>query len=562
MEIAIYGQRFDGILTKLDALMASPDLKDQNFPKEINDKLAAYRSRGLLSVAFVGEYSAGKTSLISALTGRRDLKISADIATDKCQHYQWHAVHLVDTPGLWTERKDHDQTTMKAIAEADLIVYCLTYSLFDNTTLANFKELAFERNFQQKMFLLVNKMSAEAGDVEIRIEHYKSSLAASLAPIQLRQFPILFCDARDEIDGVDESDDELRALSRFDLLTEALDKFCRDKGELAKLDTSIRMVLDTLDEISTSCQRAEGKDDQYQYLSNQITGVVSRGRRGLRAAMDAEVVALAGKVARMGIGFADRLGSDPALEGDLKLADTKIQAHCDESAKLIQQKADEAIDALQKDFQLAFDSILMKDYMTEDKNSPGASVNRPSNIGASMQKSAAALKRLGDVAGLGSVKGIVSATDASKTLIADGIRTVGKWVGHSFKPWQAANWAKNLINSAPYIGVALSVLSVASDVVSEVETVKNEATLENAKRDLINGFVNAADDIRQSMQGSCTNIVNGIYGQLEDQLAAMKLEYEAELGQHNELIRQVCELRSACTGLMKDIAAGGQSPGG
>lgn len=555
MEIAIYGQRFDGILTQLDALMASPDLKDQHLSKEINDKLAAYRERGVLSVAFVGEYSAGKTSLISALTGRRDLKISADIATDQCKHYQWHAVHLVDTPGLWTERKDHDQTAMKAIAEADLIVYCLTYSLFDTTTLANFNELAFERNFQQKMLLLVNKMSAEAGDVETRIEHYKSSLAASLVPYQLRQFPVLFCDARDEIDGVDESDDELRALSRFDLLTEALDKFCRDKGELAKLDTPIRMVLDTLDQASTSCQRAEGKDDQYLYLSNQITGAVSRGRRGLRAAMDAEVVALAGKVARMGIEFADRLGSDPALEGDLKLADTTIQAHCDESAKRIQMLADGAIDALQKDFQRTFESPIMKDYMASAEQSPGTGVGGPSNIGASMQKSAAALKRLGDVAGVSSVKGFVSATEASKTLIADGIRTVGKWVGHSFKPWQAANWAKNVINAAPYIGVALSVLAVASDVVSEVEAVNNEATLARAKRDLINGIANTAGDIRLNMQGSCAEIVNGIYGQLEDQLAAMKLEYETELGQHNEFIQQVCELRSACTSLLKDIAA-------
>lgn len=156
---------------------------------------------------------------------------------------------------------------------------------------------------------------------------------------------------------------------------------------------------------------------------------------------------------------------------------------------------------------------------------------------------------------MSSVKGFVSATEASKTLIADGIRTVGKWVGHSFKPWQAANWAKNVINAAPYIGVALSVLAVASDVVSEVEAVNNEATLERAKRDLINGFANTAGDIRLNMQGSCAEIVNGIYGQLEDQLAVMKLEHETELGQHNEFIRQVCELRSACTGLLKEIAA-------
>lgn len=555
MEVAVVSQRFDDVVAELRGMLAGPDFQGQSLLTDLDEALANYRERGVLNIAFVGEYSAGKTSLISALTGRRDLKISADIATDVCTEYKWSAVHLVDTPGLWTERKDHDAITLKAISEADLIVYCLTYSLFDNTTLANFKELAFERNYQRKMLLLVNKMSSEAGDVESRIASYRSSLAASLAPHDLNQFPVLFCDARDQIDGVDECDEELKALSRFDILTKALDEFCSKNKELAKLDTPVRMVLSVLDQASISCKRVEGRDDQFLFISNQISGAVARGRKGLRASMDAELMDLTAKVSRLGVDFADRLGSDPSVGAELNAADAKIQRLCDDAAQRLQQMADGAVNALQGEFERTFNGPVMKDYLAIAETTSGFGGGSISSVGASMQKTASALKRIGDAAGLGSVKGFVSATQASKTALADGIRTVGKWVGHSFKPWQAANWAKNVINAAPYIGLALSVLSIASEVVSEVESVKNEVSIEKARQELINGFENTAKDIWLNMQASCSEIINGIYGQLEDQLAQMKAEYEAELGKHNSNMKQIGEMRVACEQLLKDIAA-------
>src|SRR5659263_360122 len=58
----------------------------------------------LLKVVFVGQYSAGKSTIISALTGNRNIKIDADIATDKTTDYPWNGILLTDTPGLWTER--------------------------------------------------------------------------------------------------------------------------------------------------------------------------------------------------------------------------------------------------------------------------------------------------------------------------------------------------------------------------------------------------------------------------------------------------------------------------
>lgn len=148
---------------------------------------------------------------------------------------------------------------------------------------------------------------------------------------------------------------------------------------------------------------------------------------------------------------------------------------------------------------------------------------------------------------------MVSASQASKSGLATGIRTIGKWVGFKFKPWQAANWTKNLTNAVPYIGVALSVLSLASDVASEVEEANNEAKLREAKRDLLNHFNNVAESVSMEIRKASTDAMDGIYGQVEAVLSEMKATYENELGANNATIRNVAILRADCEDLLKLI---------
>ena len=52
----------------------------------------------------------------------------ADIATDKTSSYDWNGIKIIDTPGLFTDRQDHDAITYDAIDKADLLVFSLTYS--------------------------------------------------------------------------------------------------------------------------------------------------------------------------------------------------------------------------------------------------------------------------------------------------------------------------------------------------------------------------------------------------------------------------------------------------
>ncbi|MBV5340714.1 MAG: 50S ribosome-binding GTPase [Deltaproteobacteria bacterium] len=550
---AVHGQRFESILARMGELLAAPALKGTSIAAQLEQDLKEFIQRGFLTIAFVGEYSAGKSSLISALTGRRDLAISADIATDQCREYEWNGVRLIDTPGLWTERKDHDASTYDAIAKADLLVYCLTYSLFDTTTLANFKELAFERNYQTKMLLLVNKMSAEAGDVEDRIHHYTASLQESLAPHDLVKFPLAFCDARDQLDGEDEGDDELKALSRFDLLTELLNKFIETKGATARLDTPLRIVLSALDEVTEACTRDDVSDDQQTYLLKKLSGVVTRQRRALSIKVEGEVSELTHSIHKIGSGFAKDIGVNPELQSELELSQHKIEVLCQQSSDRLQKEIEHAVESLRDEVGKEFESPLMAGFINSASTSFDASAPEITELSASLKKNVAMFKSIAETLGVSASKGVVSAAQASKSGLATGIRTVGKWVGFKFKPWQAANWAKNVSNALPYIGVALSVLSLASDVVSEVEEVNNEAKLREAKRDLLNHFNNIAESVSIESRKSASEAMSEIYGQVEAILSEMKTYHEKELGASNETIRQVASLRAECDDLLNLI---------
>ena len=512
-----------------------------------------FRERGFLTIAFVGEYSAGKSSLISALTGRRDLAISADIATDQCREYEWNGVKLIDTPGLWTERKDHDARTYDAIARADLLVYCLTYSLFDTTTLANFKELAFERNYQTKMLLLVNKMSAEAGDVEQRIEYYTESLEQSFAPHDISQFPIAFCDARDQLDGEDEGDEELKALSRFDQLTTLLNTFIDSKGAIARLDTPLRIVLSSLDEVTESCARDDGRDDQQVHLLKKLTGIVARQRRALSIKVEGEISNLAYSIQKIGSGFAKDIGVNPGLQSDLEQSQYKIEALCQQSSDVLQKEVESAVESLREEMGKEFESPLMADFIGSVNAHIDASDPQTTDLSGSLKKNVAMFKKIADTLGVSTGQSLLTAAQASKSGLATGIRTVGKWVGFKFKPWQAANWAKNLTNAVPYIGVVLSLLSLASDVASEVEEANNEAKLREAKRDLLNHFNNVAESVAIETRKAATDAMDEIYGQVEAVLSEMKTTYENELGANNATIRDVAILRADCEDLLKLI---------
>ena len=80
------------------ALLVSTN--NQDLALRLDAELEAATERKKLCIAFVGQYSSGKSTIISAMTGNKHIKIDANVATDVVSKYDWHDIVLMDTPGI------------------------------------------------------------------------------------------------------------------------------------------------------------------------------------------------------------------------------------------------------------------------------------------------------------------------------------------------------------------------------------------------------------------------------------------------------------------------------
>jgi small GTP-binding protein len=193
------------------------------------------KSAESLTIAFVGQYNAGKSTIISGLTGNRNIRIDADVCTDTVTAYEWEGVRLLDTPGIHAGYPDHDELTYREMDRADLLVFVITNELFDDVIGPHFRELVFERDKSREILLVVNKMDQDPGTPDVK----RPDLEKVTKPLTVDDFGTVFIDALSYLNAQRESDaqdrQELVEISGFGSFVAALNKFVQDRGLLGRL---------------------------------------------------------------------------------------------------------------------------------------------------------------------------------------------------------------------------------------------------------------------------------------------------------------------------------------
>lgn len=566
IQAAIAGETLTRLSTQIrDLLRQSPALGE--ILTSLDSELADFQQRGFLSVAFVGEYSAGKSTIISALTHRRDIRISADVATDRATEYPWNGINVVDTPGLWTENPDHDRTTLDAIRRSDLLVFCLTYTLFDTITLANFQKLAFDENYQRKMLLVLNKMSAESGSDEEKIEAYTASLAESLQPRPLDAFPIFFIDALDYVDGTDRDDAELRQMSRMDSFISGINRFVADRGTMAKLDTPIRIAIGHLDMASDKVLRDEVADDAYAEIISRLGRTVDKNRNAMRATVEETLQTLRSSIGAIGRQLASEVDGELDLTGPAEAAQSKAQALAGAAQEKIQATVESTAASLAKDLGKELQSPLLTAFLkrleqpsvdvdirlsksSTDIRSRVSQLNRVTTA-ISTPVNAALMKGGQSVAGLG-----LTAKTAANTALHKGVLSVGKAMGYKFKGWQAVNIAKNIGKGVAVLGAAVQIASIASEIHGEFQEEGNAKKLLEAKRDIINDFQNFASSNIEELREALISLEATLFNQTEAAITEARKEHEQTVAGGNVIIRSIIGLRQQLHELLALVGAG------
>lgn len=113
-------------------------------------------------------------------------------------------VVLLDTPGIYAGKTDHDEITLDRISKSDLLVFVIPNELFNPQGGAFFSKVANEMQRVGQILLVINKMSRESGSKE----ELSKNILQVIQPYHLNDFYTCFIDADSYLKARNETDKE------------------------------------------------------------------------------------------------------------------------------------------------------------------------------------------------------------------------------------------------------------------------------------------------------------------------------------------------------------------
>ena len=512
---AKYQQRLEQLILKTKKLLLQTANND--LAQKMDAELQEVSERKDLRLAFVGQYSSGKSTIISALTGNKDILIDANIATDKTTEYRWNNIILMDTPGILAGKVEkHDEITKAALKECDLIFYVLTSQLFDDVIFNNFIDLAYNQHLADKMFIVVNKMNMEYGDYAQLVQNYTASLHNTFKErgYDFSAFPIAFIDANDYLEGVKDGDDEFIQVSNFEKFINDLNSFVSSKGLIKKqFDTPVRVLQSYAKDIAIS-EVDQNLAEFYRQFEQRLSISERELKRDVSNVLYSFETDAMTKVSALSSGI-----------GSLGEAEWKVQQ--EELNRALQQSINTTSTKIEKVVEQNYADLLkeVEDFGHRDTlakyissidaklNSPNISIEERNNLNSQKRaldwlKSGAT--KIGDMApGVNGVFGGIS--NASGSQLHNIVLNVGHFFGKSFRPWEAVRWASNIAKVAKF---GIPVVTAGIDIWMQLREEKKEnerlQQIKESKNQFITGY-----------QGE----LNKAKGQFEDYLNTVLKNY-------------------------------------
>ena len=289
---------------------------------------------GKIKLVFVGQYSAGKSSIIKMLTGE-DVAIGAAITTQDSTPYEWNGLEIVDTPGIHTEiRPDHDEITYEQINHAALLIFVITNEGFSQRMGDHFRTLAIDQKRAANMVLVVNKMDRTAlGNVPEQQQVIYEDLKKVTTPHDPKELYVSFVDTASYFKAMQETDERRknRRLERsgHDIFVANLNRFVAQKGVLQKINLPLNTIAAEIRNASGGPSSKE-KADIAAYVETVRYGkkILLDSKRECLEDIDGIIANFKTEMSRHGRETADRLSftKDAQADDENKLSDAQERA--------------------------------------------------------------------------------------------------------------------------------------------------------------------------------------------------------------------------------------------
>lgn len=501
----------------------------QEVVSKLEDKLRQKDAECRLTVAVCGQYSAGKSTLIHALTGDKTIAIGQDVTTSQVTTYPWgENCLLADTPGICAGHMDHDEKSKSYMASADLLVYMVTIQGFDRIVEPDFRKLVLGQ-YPEKSMLLMNKRNEEPEENEANWRKDAETIVGGAEMLKKLRFTII--DAEDYLTGLENNEQILIDKSRFNDFVTELNEFIKEKGLLGKIVSRIDEMNLMLVPVGEDFAHAPIKDEFVRRQKKAILDAIEGCDKAVREAS----IRIRQKVMEMKHRLVGLLADETmnefqtamdsaAIDMDQILAD---QLMADEISAALGELT-EGLEAINVDAAHYDDTILQcaKSLPNFDKFG---------TMDLSLFKSG--------LGGLGKLLGGVT---------KDGVLQVAHFFGHSFKPWGATK----LCNGLKAVGPWLAGISTAIDAVSMVMDKKHQQELEDARRDLASKFDEISEGVADQLKQLKSN-PDYVFAKLQqayDELVEREAELEKQTVRKRELAVAIQDIKSRLDGVRKELS--------
>ena len=566
----------------LDALRMSDDAKIAALMNDI-PTITASDDGPPLTIAFVGQYNAGKSTIISALTKKRDIPIDADVCTDKVTGYDWEeGIRLLDTPGIHAGYPDHDELTYETINKVDLLVFVITSELFDDVIGPHFRDLAFEHDKASEILLVVNKMGMRPGTPEVKIP----DLAKVTKPLTVEDFGTVFIDALSYLDALEETTAEDRRelfdIASFDHFITELNTFISDRRLIGRLTTPLFSIRSLAQQAKATLSVDMPEEQAAIELLGRKRSLFYSSRAQLHNTLQGLMNAAATDITTYGDEVAEAIepgSTEESVQARHENAQKRAEKRCARLEQDVKSAIETELQELDRQLETLDKGILAQELRGRISNTTvhdedgfekidssefewsGSSSESPADWPVRLQKVGDIATRLGRYAADWTTGPFAQTAQFGAANAARGsqghqvIYNVGKFFGVKFKPWGAVNAARYIGNAGRIIGAIGGVLVVIAQIQEDKQQEKHKRQLQDARDSVRQAYRKAVQVIEADFRTAYEGFFQEFYDGELNEIDALLDDLVGPRHTRNEIANLLGQISLEAQTMIQDIQA-------
>ncbi|MCB9382879.1 MAG: 50S ribosome-binding GTPase [Acidimicrobiaceae bacterium] len=396
---------------------------------------------GPFRLVATGEYNAGKSSLLKALTGA-EIPIHSDVTTSEVHEYSWHRVLLVDTPGVRAGEALHDERAEVALRDADLVVFVITVDLFDDATADHLRHVAFDLGKLEQMVIVVNKAATMSAAPGVRDAAVREVLGDRWSGA------LVECDARSSLEAATApTPDRAAYLAKRGNqvgLERALNDLVTTQANVGRLKLPFEAALAAVAD-AQPLLAPEPDEEALSTLLDRRRQILAESRLRLGNRFEQAFGTTRDRIMAAGDALVAAASEDAVPQAAVDEFEREARAHAEALGELVARAFQRELDELTAEERGLLQGPEMKTIFDAGLLEPNFDLPMgPSATSGSREPQSPFRRIISDFAaehGRDWLKGAVQQGNRPGSPLHSIVYKLGKLGGHKFKPWEAVKWA-------------------------------------------------------------------------------------------------------------------------